>query len=96
MIPKGSPKGFAYAAIHFAHVLVKNSTYANLTQEVCSTWSLRNLTQHNVFLTPQIDMTQMLNGMSREVLAIAHLKMTGFSGTQTTKSINKLYKNFTV
>ena len=35
MIPKGSPEGFAYAAIHFAlHVLVKNSTYASLTQQV--------------------------------------------------------------
>ena len=58
MIPKGSPKGFAYAAIHVVlHVLVKNSTYAHLTQHVCSTWSLRNLTHHNVFHTPQIDIT---------------------------------------
>ena len=62
MIPKGSPKGCAYEAIHFVLlVLVKNSTYANLTQHMCSTWSLRNLMQHNVFLTPQIDMTQMLH-----------------------------------
>ena len=58
VIPKGSAKGFAFTAIHFAlHVLVKSSTYANLTQQVCSTWSLRNLTQHDVVLTPQIDMT---------------------------------------
>ena len=66
MIPKGSPKGFAYAAINLAlHVLAKNSTDANLTQQVCSTWSLCNPTHHNVFLTPQIDMTQLINGMSK-------------------------------
>ena len=31
--------------------------------------------QHNVFITPQIDVTQMLNEMSREVLAIAHFEI---------------------
>lgn len=48
------PEGFVYATLCSCQ---KNNIYETRMQEVCSTWNLRNLTQHHAFLSPQIDMT---------------------------------------
>ena len=61
---KAPPKGFAYSAMYTccsSHVDLKNSTYANLAQQVCSTWSLRNLTQHYVQATDWYDIDAQWN-----------------------------------